>query len=359
MSEGTFALTQSKKPSRLPIWLVKILYFEYWPWQLFYIPLYPYLLFLSLKYRNAFAFSAINSSVSPDSGLLNASKSQILSRVSSEYKPKELLIGNPSSLTNVIGLLNSSNIDFPLICKPNSGERGNRVEVIHNESQLNAYLEHSKMPVIVQEYIEWEEEYGITFFKHPVTNEIEITSIGQKEFLHVIGNGKDDVYSLLNQSFRGRIYKDQIDQKYFEKSKFIPQKGSFFIVEPIGNHCRGTKFINRNDLIGSGNIHEKVKKVVEPLDEFHFGRIDLKTASESDLVSSDNPFKVFEINAVHAEPAHIYDPNTSLISAYRDLYKQWDKIFHYGSLCAKRGVPCLSLKRFITLVYQRQQNLHH
>jgi hypothetical protein len=90
-----------------------------------------------------------------------------------------------------------------------------------------------------------------------------------------------------------------------------------------------------------------------PLKGFHFGRIDLKSLNEGNLLQEEGEIIVFEINGVHAEPSHIYDPDTSIFKAYRDLYQQWDKIYCYGNMCTKQGVPCLSLREFIYLRYKK------
>lgn len=341
--------------SRLPTWIIKLIRYEFWPWQVFYYPLYPYLIFLSLKYRKAFAFSAINPRISADSGLFTASKSQIMGDVPNSFKPKEGLLLGDFTYEKAIELKESLGIKYPLICKPNFGERGENVELVSSDIDLKNYLMHWNGPLVIQEFIDWKEEFGVTFFKHPITNEVTITSIGQKEFLKVIGNGRECVKELLLKSLRGRIFLKTIDKNYANKLTIIPKEKEIYIVEPIGNHCRGTKFINRNDLLHSKDLLNKIKKIVLPLEGFHFGRIDLKTKSLEDLVYSQNPFKVFEINAVHAEPAHIYDPNYSIFKAYKDLYAQWNQIYAYGKICANQGVPCLKLKNFITLVIQRHQ----
>jgi len=337
----------------LPNFLRRIFKFEFWPWQIFYFPLYPYLLYLSLKYKNAFAFSAINSSISEDSGLFNASKHGILEKVGAEYKPIEVLLDRSSKKGSEIKKVFNTGINFPLICKPNFGERGKNVEKIQNVSDFNSYLTEIDGPIVVQEFIDLKEEFAIVFFKHPETGEVEITSIGQKEFLKVIGDGTRTVKQLLKNNDRGVLYLKVIEKKYPDLMGILVPQGEVLVVSLLENHCRGTKFIDRNDLLDNDSLLKKINKVVEPLEDFHFGRIDLKTENESSLLHEYGKITVFEINGVHAEPSHIYDSDTSIKKAYKDLYNQWDKIYAYGSVCAKNGTPCLTLKKFISLVYLR------
>ena len=331
----------------------KIIYFEYWPWQIFYIPLYPYLVYLIIKHKTAFAFSAINSGISADSGLFTANKYDILKKVPIGYKPNECLITIADSEEQVIEKVKENGLEFPLICKPIFGERGDDVEKLESPLSLRKYYQELQESFVVQEFIDLKEEFGIVFFKHPDTHEVEITSIVQKELLSVVGDGNRKVSDLLKESSRGHLYLSKIIKKYPELADKIIEKDQLQIVEPIGNHCRGTKFIDRNDLLDSTVVLKKVKEVVLPLDNIHFGRLDLKVESEAKLLQEEGKITVFEINGVHAEPSHIYDSKTSIIKAYRDLYAQWDKIFVYGKICANKGVPCLKLRKFVSLVFQR------
>ena len=119
----------------------KIIYFEYWPWQIFYIPLYPYLVYLIIKHKTAFAFSAINSGISADSGLFTANKYDILKKVPIGYKPNECLITIADSEEQVIEKVKENGLEFPLICKPIFGERGDDVEKLESPLSLRKYYQ--------------------------------------------------------------------------------------------------------------------------------------------------------------------------------------------------------------------------
>jgi phosphomannomutase len=56
------------------------------------------------------------------------------------------------------------------------------------------------------------------------------------------------------------------------------------LLEPIGNHCRGTKFVNANHLINN-QLDEVFSKISEGFEGFYYGRFDMKVESIDDLAT--------------------------------------------------------------------------
>jgi hypothetical protein len=61
-------------------------------------------------------------------------------------------------------------------------------------------------------------------------------------------------------------------------------------------------------------------------------------------------FKVLELNGVTSEATHIYDPGNSLLSALRDLMRQWKIAIEIGQRNRRNGVHPLSATAFLKLV---------
>lgn len=70
---------------------IRLRSWEYWPFSLVYLPIFGYWLWLSIKARSLFFFSASNPSIETG-GLLGESKIDILNRISDEFKPKTLFV---------------------------------------------------------------------------------------------------------------------------------------------------------------------------------------------------------------------------------------------------------------------------
>ncbi|MEQ9006519.1 MAG: hypothetical protein RLP12_01450, partial [Ekhidna sp.] len=66
------------------------------------------------------------------------------------------------------------------------------------------------------------------------------------------------------------------------------------MIEPIGNHCRGTKFLNDNHEINT-ELNQAFNQLAGQIPDLHFGRFDLKCKSYDDLKELKN-FKILELN---------------------------------------------------------------
>ena len=116
-------------------------------------------------------------------------------------------------------------------------------------------------------------------------------------------------------------------------------------LEPIGNHCRGTTFLNGNNLINR-ELEHVFDQIAGSIEGFYYGRFDVKVSSLDDLYAGKN-IKILELNGVSSEPAHIYDPDNTLIKAYRDVLKHMRIIEEIACENHQLGHKRASLKDFM------------
>ena len=136
------------------------------------------------------------------------------------------------------------------------------------------------------------------------------------------------------------------------------EKGKRLILDPIGNHSRGTTFLDGNYLINDsfsaaiGQLFNSIKG------EVYYGRFDIIYKSMLDFVELKN-FKVIEFNGVGSEPAHIYQPGFSLFNAYQSLWQHAKILGNISLQQKKRGVQSMSWKEFklALKVYRKNMNL--
>ena len=91
--------------------------------------------------------------------------------------------------------------------------------------------------------------------------------------------------------------------KYQSLWDTVIDEGKTIRVEPIGNHNRGTKFVNANLLI-TPKLVAVVDEIVKHIPGFYYGRIDLKAQSIGKLLNGEE-IRVLEFNGVNSEPTHI------------------------------------------------------
>lgn len=261
----------------------------------------------------------------PFGGAIGTNKIGPLESLPEEYKPTTIFRQAPIAPSELLADIKQADISFPLILKPNNGERGKGVKLVETEDDLHAYIgEHPKTDVIAQEYIESDLEFGV-FFYRDADGTPHIPSVVMKEFLTVTGNGKDSIGELLCRNYRaGLRSKDHIANNKVDLD-LVLNDGETVNIEPIGNHNRGTKFLNANHLI----TDEMVKifdRVASHIQGFQYGRFDLKAHSLDGLYTGDGLY-IVEVNGVNAEPGHIYDPSYGLLNAYRDLFNHMRIIY--------------------------------
>lgn len=288
------------------------------------IPVFFCYLYYCIRSGSISFFKTANPAVSMG-GAFGVSKFDMLKDVPEAFMPKMFLMHEGESIDALIHKISVDRMQYPVILKPDIGERGFMVQKIDSESQLCALVTSLPCDMIVQEFIDLPCEYTLSFNSMPGNpDSFTITSICQKSFLHVKGDGKHTARELMNRVPR---YFLQIDR--FEKQKatwldqIIPLNESIY-PEPIGNHNRGTIFLDARHLI-TDTLIKNYKALCLSLNGIYIGRFDLKASTESDFINTR--VKIMELNGVLGEPVHMYDPGYTWYRAYRDIFTQWKTIF--------------------------------
>ena len=100
-------------------------------------------------------------------GLLAYSKKHILDHIDQKYRINYIFFKKNRDSKDIDGFLKKQNLTYPLIAKPDSGERGKNVVKIHSKAELTAYLKVSKHDLIIQQYIDYPIELGILYHYDP------------------------------------------------------------------------------------------------------------------------------------------------------------------------------------------------
>ena len=87
-------------------------------------------------------------------------------------------------------------IDFPVILKPNKGERGKGVDKINNASEFEDKLKSCDEDYLLQEFIQGS-EFGIFYYRYPDKKNGEIFSITRKVKLILEGDGIHSLEELI------------------------------------------------------------------------------------------------------------------------------------------------------------------
>jgi len=317
---------------------IKLTNWEYWPFGIIQAPIFLMWAWYALKERSLFYFSASNPSILTG-GMMGESKFDILKRIPDSVKPKTVLVKLPTDKTRLLEILRQSGFSFPVIFKPDLGERGWLVRRIKNEADIEKYLSEIKIDFIIQEFVDLPLEFGVFYTRFPSEQNGFVNSITGKEFLSVTGDGKRSLQELILEKDRAKIQWATLRQIYAEKLNEVVPLGDKIELISIGNHCLGTMFLNRNNLI-SPKLIATFDSISKQIEGFNFGRFDLRCQSVEDLENGN--IKILELNGCGAEPSHIYQPGSSLFAGVRALVTYWQNMYRVSRENHKRGVSYLS-----------------
>jgi len=296
----------------------------------------PYLWWLMLRARHMCFWTAANPGIYT-AGMGMESKYETILKIPELYRPKSVLARQGTAIEEIEQQLKAEGISYPFIAKPDLGFRGLLVRKIHDRDQLEAYLEQYPLDFILQELLLFPEEIGVLYHRMPGEERGRITSITTKEFLSVAGDGQSTVLELIHRHPRALLQLGRIKQAMPEVLAVVPAPGEKVNLGIVGNHAKGTRFINSTDRVNDKIVHT-FDHISKQIDGFYYGRFDLKCASFNSLETGEG-IKVIEVNGVCSEPTHIYDPGKgTYFSAIRDIVRHWKIIYRISRANRRRGV---------------------
>ncbi len=303
--------------------IVKLTQWEHWPTVVYYLPLLPFFFIRSIKAKHPLHYVATNPGIFY-SGNGTESKFKTLLLIPEKYRPKSMLVQKNEDYSVILKKLSIEKIDFPLIAKPDIGFRGYLVKKIDSEAQLKSYLSIIDETIILQEFIDLKNEMGIFYYRLPGSKHGKITSITIKKYLTITGDGKRTLTELILQDQRAFLYYDLLKNIHKENLDLVFKEGEKITLSVIGNHSKGTQFLNGNHLI-SRELEKFLDEINYQIKGWYYGRLDIKYNDFEDLIKAKD-FKIIEVNGIISEPTHIYDAtskNASYLNAVRTINDHW------------------------------------
>lgn len=300
-------------------WYIRLVNWEYWPMWVFYFPVWIQHFWLSLKVRNLFFFLATNPAI--EGFILSDSKFKTLQLVPERHRPLALLVPPGTPAEGLIKEMRARGMGFPVMLKPDVGFRGLKVQKIDDENMLQKSLSGQHLTYILQAYCSHPLEIGVFYYRYPDDASGCIPSITIKEFLKVQGDGKHTLEELINLNPRAVLQRNRLQGNFPGLWTKVLPEGLILELEPVGNHNRGTKFRDGSHLV-DGKLLQVFDRLNLEMEGFYFGRFDIRAASW-EAIKEQGAFTILEVNGVGAEPTHIYDPDNSLVDAWKDLCGSW------------------------------------
>jgi len=134
--------------SNIRLSVIKLAHYEFWPFWLFYLPMYFYGIYLAFRAGSATYFTAVNPAMKYG-GAFDMSKFKLLESIPSEYRPWTILLRSGSNACDAERQMKDAGLSFPVIAKPDVGERGKNVKRIGSAADLEVYLSAHNFDIII------------------------------------------------------------------------------------------------------------------------------------------------------------------------------------------------------------------
>jgi membrane protein DedA with SNARE-associated domain len=314
---------------------------EFWPVWLFEVPVVLYVLALGLRHRSLTLFTAANPAI-PAGGFLGESKSRILAGVAAGSPERVARFARIDAGGDAEGrrerarrFMVEEGLDFPVVVKPDVGQRGAGVRVVRSEEDLDAALAGgAARDLVVQEYVPGV-ELGVFYVRRPSEERGRIFSITGKELVGVVGDGRRSLEELILADERAVCMAPTFLARHAGRLAEVPAAGERVELVEIGNHCQGALFTDAG-AVKTPELEAAVERLSRGFSGFYFGRYDLRAPTLDDF-RAGRGFKVLELNGVTSEATSIYDPSAGLFAGYRTLFAQWRLAFAVGAENVRAG----------------------
>ena len=263
-------------------------------------------------------------------------KKEMYDLLPKELYPATFYVAPREDFNKIITDLQTNNISYPFIVKPDVACQGILFRKIDNEDELKNY--HDKMPVeyLVQHLVKYNMEVSVFYIRHPQDKKGTVTGFLHKIPLQVTGNGKNTLGELVALHPKGKKRIGEVYSKHKERWNDILPAGEKYMLSYAANHNRGAHFIDLKE-----HIDDKLVSIFDEIslgiNDFFYGRYDIMCTNVDDLKNGKN-FTILEYNGCGAEPNHFYDTGYTLLGAYKEILKHWKALYQICRYNSEQGI---------------------
>jgi membrane protein DedA with SNARE-associated domain len=310
---------------------------EFWPSMVLYVPVLVHIARLALRHGGVGTLAAANPAI-PEGGFVGESKFHILAQLPRRWTLDAFLIepgGVEARAEDLRRAVEVGDFSFPLILKPDAGQRGVGVRLVYTLDEARAYFAAHHAPVVAQRYHPGPFEAGVFYYRRPDEPRGHIFSITDKRFPVLVGDGVSTIEDLIWAHPRYRLQARVFLLRHHARRDRVLAAGEPFPLTIAGDHAQGTLFLDGRSLVTTA-LERRIDEIAREMPGFHIGRFDIRY-SDVERFTQGEDLAIVELNGVTSEPTNIYDPAYGFIHAVRTLCRQWTLIFEIGAANRARG----------------------
>jgi membrane protein DedA with SNARE-associated domain len=328
----------------------RLVRWEFWPRWAIYPPVVVYCLVEAVRARSLTWFTNVNPGIEAGGGLVGESKSAILHGLAGAGdRVARWTRVPPGPEEERRAAVAAAALGWPVVLKPDVGERGDGVIVARDDATVRAKLRSDRRTLIAQAYVPGV-EFGIFYARRPSEPKGRIIAVTEKRIPAVTGDGRRTLEELILGDDRAVCLAPVFLRAWARRLDEVPAAGVRLELTELGTHCRGAVFLD-----GARHVTPALAAAVEAVsrtfDGFHFGRYDVRTSSAEALRRGE--FVVIELNGVSSEATSLYDPAHSVWQGWRVLLEQWRLAAAIARDHRKAGVRPLGVAATWRLVARR------
>jgi membrane protein DedA with SNARE-associated domain len=323
---------------------------EFWPMWIFYAPVVAWTLWLAVRHGGFATITAANPGI-PDGGVVGESKYDIMRRLPRRWSLASIPV-RPGDTNERLRLLvegmRRASLAWPVILKPDVGQRGTGVKLVRSLVEARNYLARFPGTVVAQPYHPGPYEAGIFYYRFPGEPKGRILSVTDKHFPAVLGDGVSSLATLIHTHERFRMQAGTFLARLGVAAARVPAAGECVRLGIAGNHAQGTLFRSGQHLI-TPSLADRIDRIARSYDGFYVGRFDVRYSSV-EAFKAGRDLAIVELNGATAESTDIYDPDNTLLRAYGRLFRQWSLVFAIGAANRAAGATVTPPRRLFSLV---------
>ncbi len=318
---------------------------EYWPTAIIYLPVLWWGFKRVVTGRGLRPLTAVNPGYAPDGGVRGESKDEVNRRLGADESVLHCHLVPANARLDERVRAGAAAVEhderlggYPVIAKPDRGERGRAVRMVRSEIDLTPYFCEHAEDVVLQRYHPGPYEVGVLWVRRVETIGADsragadaagpgfIYAITLKHFPELVGDGKRSIRRLVLAHPRFRAQAPVFLGRLRMIQHLIPEEGEAVSLGFAGNHAQGTMFTDGDEL-ATDALTARLNGIVERFSDDHgrgfdIGRFDLRCQSLEHLARGEG-IGIVELNGLTSEPTNLYDPARTIGWAWGQLLGYW------------------------------------
>ena len=330
---------------RLPKWLNLVPMVLQWAW-------------LGLRYRSFTLPSTANPGIT-SGGLVGEGKLEYFAAMGPLARAAcaaHVGVANEAGLDAdaLLPRMRAAGLEFPVVAKPDIGWCGYGVRLLENAQSLDDYLRrypHGET-FVLQRYLSEPGEAGIFYMRAPDEARGRLIGILLREYPAVVGNGRDDIASLVEADPRLRRAIAAAGHEFRYEPGRVPAAGEQVRLSTVASTRVGGCYRDGSSL-ATPALLARVEAIARDMGEFLVGRFDVRFADAAGLQRGE--FTIMEVNGAGSEAVHAWDPKYSIREVYGIVFAKQRRLFEIADAQRRRGLKPIPLGRLARLWWRQNR----